>query len=229
MEELRRERTPGGGVRKRLGCVDGEAAGGGAETGEARGGGTGAACDGATVFRMDIAAAAWSAEGADRIEFLVSANVGEEPKALEKVASGGEISRIALALKTCLTSPKSATVRTLVFDEVDAGVGGGAAEGDRAALEEARRREPGIVRDALAASGIVRGSPLPGGEAGVERAHGGGDGRVGWRRADARDRANALGTEAHRRSAATRRTTNSTERPLVPTAVLPPVRHDILP
>jgi DNA repair protein RecN (Recombination protein N) len=82
-----------------------------------------------TVFRIDIAAAAWSAHGADRVEFLVSANVGEEPKALEKVASGGEISRIALALKTCLTAPKSATVRTLVFDEVDAGVGGSAAEG----------------------------------------------------------------------------------------------------
>jgi DNA repair protein RecN (Recombination protein N) len=82
-----------------------------------------------TVFRIEIAATSWSAEGADRVEFLVSPNVGEEPKPLEKVASGGEISRIALALKTCLTAPKSAVVRTLVFDEVDAGVGGSAAEG----------------------------------------------------------------------------------------------------
>ncbi len=82
-----------------------------------------------TVFRIAITAAPWSAEGADKVEFLVSPNVGEEPKPLEKVASGGEISRIALALKTCLTTSKSATVRTLVFDEVDAGVGGGAAEG----------------------------------------------------------------------------------------------------
>jgi DNA repair protein RecN (Recombination protein N) len=48
---------------------------------------------------------------------------------LNKVASGGEISRIALAVKTCLTGGKSANVRTLVFDEVDAGVGGSAAEG----------------------------------------------------------------------------------------------------
>ena len=48
---------------------------------------------------------------------------------MEKVASGGEISRIALALKTCLAGPKAAVPRTLVFDEVDAGVGGGAAEG----------------------------------------------------------------------------------------------------
>ncbi len=79
-----------------------------------------------TTFRVEIHAAPWSAAGADRVAFLVSPNLGEEPKALEKVASGGEISRIALALKTCL---KGAPPRTLVFDEVDAGIGGAAAEG----------------------------------------------------------------------------------------------------
>jgi DNA repair protein RecN (Recombination protein N) len=82
-----------------------------------------------TIFRVEITPAAWAAHGADRIDFLVSANLGEEPRALDKVASGGEISRIALALKTCLSGPKSVLVRTLVFDEVDAGVGGAAAEG----------------------------------------------------------------------------------------------------
>jgi DNA repair protein RecN (Recombination protein N) len=82
-----------------------------------------------TTFRIAIAGAEWSAAGADRIEFLVSPNVGEEPRPLEKVASGGEISRIALALKTCLAAPRSRHMRTLVFDEVDAGVGGSAAEG----------------------------------------------------------------------------------------------------
>jgi DNA repair protein RecN (Recombination protein N) len=82
-----------------------------------------------TVFRVDLAPAAWSEHGADAVKFLVSANLGEEPRPLEKVASGGEISRIALALKSCLARPKTAIVRTLVFDEVDAGVGGGAAEG----------------------------------------------------------------------------------------------------
>jgi DNA repair protein RecN (Recombination protein N) len=82
-----------------------------------------------TTFRIAISAAEWSPEGADAIEFLVSPNLGEEPRALEKVASGGEISRIALALKTCLAAPKSKVARTLVFDEVDAGVGGSAAEG----------------------------------------------------------------------------------------------------
>jgi len=81
------------------------------------------------LFRVAIAPEAWSESGADRVEFLVSANPGEEPKALEKVASGGEISRLALALKTCLAGPKTPFIRTLVFDEVDAGVGGAAAEG----------------------------------------------------------------------------------------------------
>ena len=79
-----------------------------------------------TTFRIETGAAPWSAAGADRVEFLVSPNLGEEPKALEKVASGGEISRIALALKTCV---KGVPCRTLVFDEVDAGIGGSAAEG----------------------------------------------------------------------------------------------------
>jgi DNA repair protein RecN (Recombination protein N) len=82
-----------------------------------------------TRFRVAVERGAWSEDGADRVEFLVSPNVGEEPRALEKVASGGEVSRIALALKTCLAAPKSKVMRTLVFDEVDAGIGGSAAEG----------------------------------------------------------------------------------------------------
>ncbi len=82
-----------------------------------------------TVFRVEIAPASWSQSGADRVEFLVSANLGETPRPLEKVASGGEISRLALALKTCLAAPRTGALRTLVFDEVDTGVGGSAAEG----------------------------------------------------------------------------------------------------
>jgi len=81
-----------------------------------------------TTFRIEIAPAPWSPSGADRVEFLVSPNLGEEPKPLEKVASGGEISRIALALKTCLSDDVPSR-RTLVFDEVDAGIGGSTAEG----------------------------------------------------------------------------------------------------
>ena len=82
-----------------------------------------------TKFRVAIDPASWTESGADRVEFLVSPNAGEEPRPLEKVASGGEISRLALALKTCLAAPRIGPPRTLVFDEVDAGVGGSAAEG----------------------------------------------------------------------------------------------------
>ncbi len=72
--------------------------------------------DGAKVF----------AHGADRIEFLISPNPGEEPRPLAKVASGGELSRIMLALKTILA--EGDPIPTLVFDEVDAGIGGAVAE-----------------------------------------------------------------------------------------------------
>lgn len=84
-----------------------------------------------TIFRIHVEPAEWSEAGADQVHFLVSPNQGEEPKALEKIASGGEISRIALALKTCLvqSTPSGATPRTLVFDEVDTGISGSAAEG----------------------------------------------------------------------------------------------------
>ncbi len=83
------------------------------------------------VFQIAVNAAEASVSGKDAVEFLVSPNLGEEPKAIEKIASGGEISRIALALKTCLGPPArgSGSGRTLVFDEVDAGIGGGVAEG----------------------------------------------------------------------------------------------------
>ncbi|HVW08414.1 MAG TPA: DNA repair protein RecN [Bryobacteraceae bacterium] len=86
-----------------------------------------------TVFRVVIKPAAeWSESGADVVRFLVSANVGEEPKPMERIASGGELSRIALALKTCLVgggAKAAGPARTLVFDEIDTGVGGRAAEG----------------------------------------------------------------------------------------------------
>jgi DNA repair protein RecN (Recombination protein N) len=69
--------------------------------------------------------AEWSVAGMDEVRFLISTNLGEEPKPLEKVASGGELSRLALALKVSLAAKGG---RTMVFDEVDAGIGGSAAE-----------------------------------------------------------------------------------------------------
>lgn len=67
-----------------------------------------------------------SAHGADEVEFLVSANPGQPPRALAKVASGGELSRISLAIQ--VAAAQSDALPCLVFDEVDAGVGGGVAE-----------------------------------------------------------------------------------------------------
>jgi DNA repair protein RecN (Recombination protein N) len=64
--------------------------------------------------------------GVDRVEFLIAPNRGEEPRALRKIASGGELSRALLALKRVLADQGPAG--TYVFDEVDAGVGGAIAE-----------------------------------------------------------------------------------------------------
>ncbi|MBX9961896.1 MAG: DNA repair protein RecN [Burkholderiales bacterium] len=67
-----------------------------------------------------------SAGGMEQIEFLVTAHAGGTPRPIAKVASGGELSRLSLALQT--VASKVADVPTLVFDEVDAGIGGGVAE-----------------------------------------------------------------------------------------------------
>ncbi len=64
-------------------------------------------------------------DGLERIEFLISLNPGEPPKPLVKVASGGELSRLMLALKRL--APDADSVPTVIFDEVDAGIGGAAA------------------------------------------------------------------------------------------------------
>jgi DNA repair protein RecN (Recombination protein N) len=71
----------------------------------------------------DSAAKSW---GLDRIDFLISANPGQAPQPLAKIASGGELSRMSLAIQV-IASDGSA-IPTMVFDEVDSGVGGGVAE-----------------------------------------------------------------------------------------------------
>lgn len=67
-----------------------------------------------------------NATGIDRAVFLIAPNVGESVKPLSDIASGGELSRIVLALKVIMA--KSESIETIVFDEVDAGIGGGVAE-----------------------------------------------------------------------------------------------------
>ena len=66
------------------------------------------------------------ADGMDEIEFFISPNVGSEPKPLTKIASGGEISRVMLALKTVLAQIDP--IPTMIYDEIDAGIGGHTAD-----------------------------------------------------------------------------------------------------
>jgi len=75
----------------------------------------------------------WSSRGIDVVEFYVSPNPGEELRPLARVASGGELSRIMLALRTLALPDEPG--RTLIFDEVDAGIGGAAADAVGARLQ----------------------------------------------------------------------------------------------
>jgi DNA repair protein RecN (Recombination protein N) len=65
-------------------------------------------------------------DGLDQVEFMISPNIGEDLRALARIASGGELSRIMLALKTILA--RTASVETVIFDEVDSGISGATAE-----------------------------------------------------------------------------------------------------
>ncbi len=78
------------------------------------------------VAMSSLDAATPKLNGKDKIEFLVSANPGLPAKPLAKVASGGELSRISLAIQ--VTTANDKTTPTLIFDEVDSGIGGGVAE-----------------------------------------------------------------------------------------------------
>ena len=81
--------------------------------------------------------------GCDEIEFFLAANPGEEPRPLARVASGGELSRIMLALKTLAAGDDDDA--TLIFDEVDAGIGGRVAEVVGRKLRAARPPPPGAL------------------------------------------------------------------------------------
>jgi len=75
-----------------------------------------------TLFRVNFSKKTFSENGTDEIEFLIKTNTGEELKPLSKIASGGEISRIMLALQIVIN--KSNNVSTLIFDEIDTGISG---------------------------------------------------------------------------------------------------------
>jgi DNA repair protein RecN (Recombination protein N) len=77
--------------------------------------------------------------GADRVEFLFAANAGETPRAIARVASGGELSRVLLAVVVALAQSRN-SFETLIFDEIDAGIGGATATAVGARLGELARR-----------------------------------------------------------------------------------------
>lgn len=78
------------------------------------------------VFKINFEQGRYSKNGCDNIEFLISTNPGDEPKPLVKIASGGELSRIMLAIKSTLLDKDN--VDTMIFDEIDSGISGFAAE-----------------------------------------------------------------------------------------------------
>jgi DNA repair protein RecN (Recombination protein N) len=80
----------------------------------------------------------WSERGVEQAEFYISANPGEDVKPLARIASGGELSRIMLALKTLAST--DAPGKTLIFDEVDAGIGGAVADVVGARLQRLSER-----------------------------------------------------------------------------------------
>ncbi len=77
-------------------------------------------------FEIALQAAEPAAHGLEQVEFLVAGHAGTTPRALAKVASGGELARIALAISVIASS--ATATPTLIFDEVDSGIGGGVAE-----------------------------------------------------------------------------------------------------
>ncbi|MFO8043637.1 MAG: DNA repair protein RecN, partial [Alkalispirochaeta sp.] len=87
-------------------------------------------------------------QGADRVRFLISTNPGEEPRPLSKIASGGEISRVMLAIKTVVAAVDD--VRSLVFDEIDTGIGGQVALAIAAHMAELARHSQVIAITHLA-------------------------------------------------------------------------------
>ncbi len=80
----------------------------------------------AGAFSVEVAPAALDDSGADAVSFLLAPNPGEPPRPLARIASGGEMSRVALALKVVLA--RADVTPTLIFDEIDAGIGGRSAD-----------------------------------------------------------------------------------------------------
>ena len=110
------------------------------------------------AVEIDGDALAFDASGIDVVVFRIAPNPGEPARPLARIASGGELSRIALAIEEVLADADATP--TLVFDEIDAGIGGRSADPVARAAVEPRAAAPGAVRHAPAADRRVRRRPL---------------------------------------------------------------------
>jgi len=122
-----------------------------------------------------------AAHGADEVEFLVTTNAGQPPAPLARVASGGELSRLNLAIQVVATAARGAP--TLVFDEVDAGVGGAVAE-----MVGRRLRELAAGRQVLCITHLPQVATLAGQQVTVSKSTRGGRTTTAVRVLDAAER-----------------------------------------
>ena len=103
--------------------------------------------------------AEWTADGIERAEFFISPNPGEDLRPLARIVSGGELSRIMLALKTLAST--DAPGKTLIFDEVDAGIGGAVADVVGGRLQRLAERFQVLCITHLPQIAACGGTPLP--------------------------------------------------------------------
>ena len=120
----------------------------------------------------------WTASGFDQVVYSISTNPGEPLRPLEQIASGGELSRVLLALKASVEAgtasgrkKNSAVQRTLVFDEIDTGIGGTGCRSGRQEAQESVPGQPGTVRNPSSSDRNLRRSPLSDRKEGLVRAH----------------------------------------------------------
>ncbi|MCM1577845.1 MAG: DNA repair protein RecN [Ruminococcus sp.] len=126
-----------------------------------------------------------TATGLDSVEFMISANAGEELKPLSKIASGGELSRIMLALKSVISEKDD--VHTLIFDEIDTGVSGRAAQKIGIKLAEVSRRQQVICVTHLSQMAVMADNHLL-----IEKSTSGGRTFTQVRRLDEKGRKNEI-------------------------------------
>lgn len=103
---------------------------------------------GSVVFSIGVESCEYGPNGCDQIEFLISANPGEPLRPIREIASGGELSRIMLSIKTVLA--ENDDVETMVFDEVDAGIGGTVANAVGEQIQQLSRKRQVVAITHLA-------------------------------------------------------------------------------